>query len=35
MAKNKFVHPFIPNSVPEVQEKMMQEIGITLSLIHI
>ncbi len=29
MAKNKFVHPFIPNSVPEVQEKMMQEIGIT------
>ena len=23
-----FVHPYIPNSVPEVMEQMMQEIGI-------
>jgi glycine dehydrogenase subunit 1 len=28
MAKNKFgVHPYIPNSVPEVQAEMLREIG--------
>ncbi len=29
MTKSKLVHPYIPNLVPEVQEKMMEEIGIT------
>ena len=26
--KDKFVHPYIPNSVPEVKAKMMEYIGI-------
>ncbi|MHA1975278.1 MAG: aminomethyl-transferring glycine dehydrogenase subunit GcvPA [Candidatus Hodarchaeales archaeon] len=26
--KKSFIHPYIPNSVPEIKEKMMQEIGI-------
>ncbi len=26
--KNKNIHPYIPNSVPEVQEKMMEYLGI-------
>ena len=29
MEKKSFVHPYIPNSVPEVREKMMEAIGIT------
>jgi glycine dehydrogenase subunit 1 len=29
MTRSKFIHPYIPNSVPEVREKMLQEIGIT------
>jgi glycine dehydrogenase subunit 1 len=29
MAKNRpFVHPYIPNSVPEVKKRMMEEMGI-------
>ena len=29
MAKNRpFVHPYIPNSVPEVKNRMMEEMGI-------
>ncbi|MCG8305800.1 MAG: aminomethyl-transferring glycine dehydrogenase subunit GcvPA [Cytophagales bacterium] len=27
--KNKFVHPYIPNSVPEVKAKMLEEIGVS------
>jgi glycine dehydrogenase subunit 1 len=27
--KKPFVHPYIPNSVPEVQERMLREIGVT------
>ncbi|MFC2169016.1 aminomethyl-transferring glycine dehydrogenase subunit GcvPA [Acidobacteriota bacterium] len=26
--KEKFIHPYIPNSVPEVKQKMLEEIGI-------
>ena len=26
--KKKFTHPYIPNSVPEIQEKMLKEIGV-------
>lgn len=29
MGKHRVSHPYIPNSVPEVQKQMMQEIGIT------
>ena len=25
--KQKFIHPYIPNSVPEIQEAMLKEIG--------
>jgi len=27
MGKKPFIHPYIPNSVPEVQKKMLEEIG--------
>ena len=26
--KRNFIHPYIPNSVPEVKAKMLEEIGI-------
>ena len=26
--KKKFVHPYIPNSVPEIKAKMLKEIGV-------
>ncbi len=29
MARKKFgVHPYIPNSVPEVQQEMLRDIGV-------
>ncbi len=27
--KEKLVHPYIPNSVPEIKAELMEEIGIT------
>ena len=30
MIKEKtFIHPYIPNSVPEINEEMLREIGVT------
>ena len=26
--ESKLIHPYIPNSVPEVKEKMLKEIGV-------
>ena len=31
--KRNFIHPYIPNSVPEIKEKMLREIGIEDILI--
>ena len=28
MEKKAFVHPYIPNSVPEVREEMLKAIGV-------
>ena len=27
MTLDKFIHPYIPNSVPEIKRKMLQEVG--------
>jgi len=29
VSKSPFVHPYVPNSVPEVREEMLREIGLT------
>ncbi|MGE5704323.1 MAG: aminomethyl-transferring glycine dehydrogenase subunit GcvPA [Clostridia bacterium] len=29
MSQNRFAHPYIPNSVPEVKEQMLREIGMS------
>ena len=32
MANKPFVHPYIPNSVPEVRQEMMDFIGIKTQI---